>query len=81
MNYFDKQRARRAAGRHFDRHERERRRLTETPPAMPSPEILSMTTEEIAEAEAAEARYIAEYLRTHYAPGELGAFRRRQRQD
>jgi hypothetical protein len=39
-----------------------------------------VSAEELAEAEAAEERYQAEY-RTHYAPGELAELRRSQRQD
>jgi hypothetical protein len=59
MNWYDKQRARRASAARFDRDERTRRRLDETPPVEPSPEILPPSAEELAEEAAAEERRIA----------------------
>jgi hypothetical protein len=81
-NWYHAQRARRESARRFERSERECRWLAaETPSALPSPELLPPTAEEIAEAEAAEERYLAEQRRSHYAPGELAALRRSQLQD
>jgi hypothetical protein len=76
VNHYDRQRARR-----LDARERAERIAEERPPAIPSPELLPPTAEEIAEEAAVEERYQAEYRRTHYAPDELEALRRSQRQD
>lgn len=81
MTWHQKQAALRAAGRRLDARERAERTASEAPPAMTPGELFPPTAEELAEAEAAEARYQAEYRRTTYAPGALGALRRSQRED
>ncbi|MFI5458979.1 MAG: hypothetical protein ACHRXM_26420 [Isosphaerales bacterium] len=60
MNWHDAQRSKRASAARFDRDERARRRLEETPPANRSPEIpLELTETEVLEAAEAESRRLA----------------------
>jgi hypothetical protein len=80
MTHYDKMRARNAAARRWARAELAARLAAETPPAV-SPELTEPTAEEIAEAEAAEERYLAGNLRKYYFPGELGQHRRSELQD
>jgi hypothetical protein len=81
VNHYDRQRGRRRSAARLDASEWGRRLAAEAPPPMASPELTEPTDTEAVEEAEREARYLASREGLYYAPGELGALRRSQRQD